>query len=139
MIEVVGDEGHNMARVLVSGDSAAVLDVLCAEITGEGHEVIEAYDGQQAYEFALSERPDMMFLQVAMPVFDGYETCQMLRQDPDIPAGLPVILVVGAEVDPRKIEKVGATDMLAACHEVYEVRDLLAAHLTPDALTDVEA
>jgi len=69
-----------------------------------------------------------------LPVFDGYETCRMIRNDPDIPATLPVVFLVTDDVDEKRLEKVGATGMISVVHQAYEVTDLLAAHLSPETL-----
>ena len=123
-----------MARILTAGVNSALLDVLANELTGAGHEVIETMSGQDAYETTLSESPDMVFLEVPLPVFDGYETCRMIRNDPDIPATLPVVFLVTDDVDEKRLEKVGATGMISVVHQAYEVTDLLAAYLSPETL-----
>ncbi len=128
-----------MARILLAGADAASLDILSNELMAEGHEVLEASNGQQAYELTLAEMPDMVFLEVNLPVFDGYETCEMIRSDPDVPATLPVIFLVTEDVDKRKLERVGATDTLPTLHQAYEVSEILTAHLSPDAFVDTES
>jgi len=118
-----------MAKILVAGQDAAALDTLCAEIAAEGHDAIQVSDGQDAYSATQTEMPDMVFLEADMPVFNGFETCSMLRADPAIPAQLPIVLVVGATVDTRTLEHVRATASILKRHAAYEVCDLLAAHL----------
>lgn len=125
-----------MARILLAGGDGLSLEVLSKELAGEGHEVLEAADGFDAYNLTLSEMPDMVFLETVLPVFNGYETCDMIRKDPDIPSTLPIIFLVTDDVDMRTLEQVGATGTLSKVHEAYEVRELLVAHLAPDAFAD---
>ena len=123
-----------MGRILLAGTDAAALDILANEIIGEGHEVIEASDGDEAYDRVLNEFPDLVVLEPSMPVFDGYETCERLRADPDVAPALPIVFLVGQDVDTRRLERVGVTDTLGIVHDAFEVTDLLTKHLSADAL-----
>ena len=124
-----------MARILLADDDAASLDVMNVTLSAEGHDVLCAFDGQEAYEMILAEKPDLVFLDVMMPVFNGYETCKMIREDPEIPEALPVIFLTSVDVDHTKVEQVGASGVLSKGHMVAELRDLLAEHLGPLANT----
>ncbi|HOZ47131.1 MAG TPA: response regulator [Candidatus Hydrogenedentes bacterium] len=123
-----------MARILVAGEDMAAVQALAAELAGEGHIVAEAATGQEAYDLALAEPLDLVFLEVVMPVFNGYETCRLLREDPDISATLPIVFLVSDDYDARRLETIRATDTLPKVHEAYEVRELLARYLAPEAL-----
>ena len=125
-----------MARILAADDDAVSLATLTASLEGDGHEVICADDGLEAYELALSETPDMVFLSVSLPVFNGYETCRMIRDDPEIAATLPVVFVVSADADHLLMTQAGGTDELPSNHASFEIRDMLAKHLPPDAFPD---
>lgn len=125
-----------MGRIVLAGVDSAALDILTSELEGLGHVVLEALTGQDAYEIALSEAPDMVMLEIPLPIFDAYETCRMIREDPEIPSELPVIFLVSRDVDERRLDAVGATDVLSLVHGAYEVTDLLAKHLSADAFPD---
>jgi CheY-like chemotaxis protein len=119
-----------MAKILIAGSDQAALDVLSAEIAGEGHEVIAATDGREAHQLALYEAVDAVFLEVTMPVASGLETCMLLRGDPDIAPQLPVFLLSPPETDVRVWRKAGATGTFPKQHSSSQVRDLLAKHLS---------
>jgi CheY-like chemotaxis protein len=129
-------EDEGMARILVADDDAASLEVMATALAAEGHDVICASNGKEAYEMTLAERPDLVFLDIMMPVHDGYETCQLIRSDPEVPTALPIIFLSSADADPRKMEQVGASDTLPKRHMIVELRDALAKHLGPDAIAD---
>ena len=123
-----------MGRILVATDDAPTLAVIGAELAGAGHEVVEALTGQDAYEAALAETPDLVILDAELAVFDGFETARMIRDDPDMPPRLPVILLHGVDLDPHKVEKSGATGVFPKSHSAPALFDLLVTHLSPEAL-----
>ena len=125
-----------MALILIADDDSASFDVLAVALTAEGHEVLYAANGQEALEMAAGSRPDLIFLDVMMPVFDGYETCERMRNDPDIPEKLPIIFLTATEEDPRRIEQGGGSDYLTKRHMIAELQDMLVRHLGPKAFTE---
>jgi two-component system alkaline phosphatase synthesis response regulator PhoP len=68
-------------KVLVVDDSVVVRRLVSARLAADGHEVIEAEDGQAAVDAAVRERPDVIVLDRQMPKMDGFEVCTQLRQD----------------------------------------------------------
>jgi len=102
-------------------------------LSAEGHQVICAANGQEAYEIALQEKPDLVFLDIMMPIYSGYETCELLRNDPEVPKELPIVFLTSLDADTRMLEKVGASDHLPKRHMVVELREVLAKHLGPEA------
>jgi len=116
--------------ILVAGDDATLLDVLAGEIASEGYDVIVAMNGQEAYEQVLAHDPAVVFVRASMPVFNGFETCALLRGDPDIGAKLPVFVVTDESVDPHKLDEAGATGVFPVTHDAHDVRELLAAYAT---------
>ncbi|WP_165246449.1 response regulator [Paludisphaera soli] len=81
-----------MARVLVADDIADNIALLAAELEDEGHEVLEARDGAAALDLARAADPDVILMDIMMPVMDGIEACRRLNADPATEA-IPVILV----------------------------------------------
>jgi len=117
-----------MAKVLIATNDSGVLDTLAAEIQGEGHEVDCAADGQEAYDQVLGSCPDLIVLDPALPVFDGYEICRILRDDPDVPERIPILFLTTADSDQRSMERAGGTDSLPKQHEAWQVRELLTRY-----------
>ena len=69
-------------KVLVADDSVVVRRLVCARLLADGHEVIEAGDGQAAVDAAVRERPDVIVLDRQMPRMDGFEVCTRVRAEP---------------------------------------------------------
>ncbi len=76
-------------RILVTDDDVDAADALVALLELGGHEVLVAYDGATAVQTARWFLPDLVFLDINMPVMDGYEAAQVIRRD----AGKRVMLV----------------------------------------------
>ena len=108
------DGSERPLRVLVVDDDPAVRMLCAANLTRDGFDVIEAEDGQRGLERALAERPDLVLLDVAMPVLDGFGLAAALRRD-ERTRELPVIFLSGeSEVDSReRAEELGALAFLS--------------------------
>ena len=123
-----------MAKILVADDDTLSLDALALTLSGDGHEVLRAANGQEAYDLVQKHQPDLVFLDTAMPIFDGYETCALIRKDPEIPATLPIVFLTSIDSDARIIDKVGGTARLPKNHGAVELRDLVVNLLGPLAV-----
>jgi CheY-like chemotaxis protein len=118
-----------MPKILLAGQDAACLDILSAELAAEGYEIQRVWDGQTAYENVLATLPDLVFIELNLPVFNAYETCSLVRRDPSVPPGLPIFLFAESDFDPVASRKAGFTGVFPKRHLVLELRDLLAGHL----------
>ena len=105
-----------MAKILLAGEDQTALDNMEATLSGEGHEVVTAATGLEAYETTLSENPDLVYLEVNMPIFNGFETCEMIREDPEIPKNLPLVLIADDDVPAKKMEQYEVTNQLPKNH-----------------------
>ena len=121
-------KGLAMATVLFASNDAELHALFEAEISGEGHEVVWAVDGQEACELALDRSPDMAFLDMRLDVFSGPEACNMLREDPEVPDAMPIYLLTDDDLDPHTIEKVRATGLFPKTHGAFALRELLARY-----------
>lgn len=118
-----------MAQIVIASEDLGVLAVLAAEVAAEGHDVIEVMNGQDALDSVSPNGADLVFLDRSLPIFNGIEVCQMLREDPDLPPSLPIILVTDEDLDSHTRERARITVVLAKTHSMHEVRDLLARYL----------
>jgi len=125
----------DMAIVLIATMDSVVFDTLSAEVAGEGHEVLWASNGQDAYDQTLSRKPDLLFVENALPIFNGFELVALLRGDPDVPPALPVLLIGDDAVEPHRFERSGFTAQFPKTHGYFELREVLAAHLRPGVAT----
>ena len=81
-----------MARVLVVDDEPDIRDSLVDILGYAGYEMLEAEDGGEGFEKASSQQPDIILLDVMMPVMDGFETLKKLRENPATKT-IPVIML----------------------------------------------
>ena len=93
-----------MAKVLVVDDERDIRASLVDILFYAGYDVIEAEDGGEAIEQTCTQYPDIILMDVMMPVMDGLEALRKLRDNPDTEA-IPVILLTA--VDAAKAEGVG--------------------------------
>ena len=109
-------------RVLVVDDEQNIVDILRFNLEREGYEVISANDGGEALEKARSEAPDLILLDVMLPVMDGFEVLSEIRKTDRI---TPVIMLTAREEESDKILglEIGADDYIV---KPFSVRELLA-------------
>jgi CheY-like chemotaxis protein len=85
-------------RVLVVDDEADIADAFAALLSGLGQETQVAYSGEKALEISRTQRPDIIFLDLAMPGMDGYELARHLREKhPTAPPALVALSGFGKE------------------------------------------
>lgn len=82
-------------KVLMADDERDVLEVMSKKIRMEGYDVITAEDGLQAWDFIVSESPDVILLDLTMPGMDGFTLLKKLREHPPSDKWQPVIIVSG--------------------------------------------
>ncbi len=79
-----------MARILVVEDNEVNREMLTRRLVRKGHEVSIAVDGQEAVTAASAETPDIILMDMSLPVIDGWEATQMIRATDTI-AHIPII------------------------------------------------
>jgi len=113
---------QGMARVLVIDDEAAIADVLRMLLEFRGHEVITADDGSRGYATAQRQAPDVIVLDLMMPVMDGFTTLEALRSD-ERTATIPVVI----------LSALSSNDVKQRCHDMG-VRAILQKPYKPEDL-----
>ncbi len=81
-----------MAKILVVEDEPSLQKLLEYQLKRIGHEIRMAPDGQQALEMVKSDRPDLVLLDVMLPVMDGFQVLKHL-QDDKTTNNIPVIML----------------------------------------------
>jgi two-component system cell cycle response regulator DivK len=79
-----------MARILVVDDNETIRQLLAMVLTQEGHDIIEAEDGDMAVERARAEIPDLIVMDLNMPKMTGWEAGPILRSHPET-RDIPII------------------------------------------------
>jgi two-component system, cell cycle response regulator DivK len=97
-----------MKKVLIAEDNVVNRELLRELLESRGYCVCEACDGQEALEAVRETRPDILLLDIGMPVLDGYAVIQKIRADPSL-AELPVLAITAYAMhgDQEKIMKSG--------------------------------
>src|SRR4051794_4210384 len=78
--------------ILVADDETHILNVVSLKLRNAGFRVLTAHDGQEAFDLAGQEIPDLLITDYHMPMLSGLELCRRLRQDPKT-AGIPAIML----------------------------------------------
>ncbi len=107
-------------RVLVVDDDPAARQLLRMVLEPEGLEVFEADDGLAALRMAHELRPDLILLDLSMPLMDGWLTCQRIREVWDT----PIIIVTATKEMEARVRglQLGADDYVAKPFDVDELR-----------------
>lgn len=100
-------------KVLIVDDSAMIRHVVGRIVKESGFAVFTAKDGKEGYDMAKSCRPDLVIMDVEMPVMDGIEATTLIRSDPDT-ADIPVMIFtsLGCEDDLQRARAAGCRRML---------------------------
>ncbi|MGE0871887.1 MAG: response regulator [Kofleriaceae bacterium] len=87
-----------MSTILIVDDAKTDLELIAQVVSSTGHQAVLATNGSDAIELAKLHKPSLIFLDVIMPVMDGYATCRNLSKDPST-ASIPVVLVTSKSND----------------------------------------
>jgi len=100
-----------MARILLVEDNEMNRDMLSRRLIKRGHEVTIAVDGQQGVEIAIKEIPEIILLDMSLPVVDGWEAAGKLKGDPAT-AKIPIIALTAHAMtgDREKCLEAGCDD-----------------------------
>ena len=132
------------SKILVADDTESVRTLFRRLLIADGHEVVMASDGASALEAVRLHRPDVILLDVTMPVPDGLEVCRRLKADPATRL-TPVVLVTGQTDLSDRIKGIeaGADEFLSKPVHPHElrarVRSLSRVKHLIDALDSAEA
>lgn len=105
-----GKEGTIMSTILVCDDDKQIVDAIDIYLTGEGFDVVKAYDGAEALKLLESAPIDLMILDVMMPGLDGIRTTLKVRET----SSIPIIILSAKSEDADKILglNIGADDYI---------------------------
>lgn len=108
-----------MAIMLIADDNRQITSILEEYAKKEGYEVKIAYDGRQALEAFEKHKPDVVLLDVMMPMIDGFEVCRRIRKVSNV----PVIMITARGEDFEKIMglDIGADDYIVKPFSPAEV------------------
>ena len=107
--------------ILVIEDEAPIVEILKFNLTKSGYRVLTAFDGAEGYRLAISEKPDLILLDVMLPKMDGFEVCKKVREK----QSTPIIMLTARDEEVDKVLglELGADDY---CTKPFSVRELMA-------------
>jgi two-component system, cell cycle response regulator DivK len=100
-----------MPKLLLVDDNEANCDMLSRRLNRKGYSVLIAGDGQAGIDLAQTDKPDVILMDVTLPVLDGIEAARRLKSDPDTNR-IPIIALTAhaMEADRRKALEAGFDD-----------------------------
>lgn len=107
--------------ILIVEDEISLQETLAYNLKKEGYRVDTAADGQFALQVARSSKPDLILLDIMLPVLDGFEVCRILRQETNVP--ILMLTAKDEEIDRVIGLEMGADDYLT---KPFSMRELLA-------------
>jgi two-component system alkaline phosphatase synthesis response regulator PhoP len=91
----MGDKAKH--TILVVEDEADIAEMLAYNLEKEGYKVRTAQNGQEAVDIAADFKPEIVLLDIMMPVMDGVEACRLMRENPDLNGMYIIFLTARAE------------------------------------------
>ncbi|MNZ63892.1 Transcriptional regulatory protein YycF [compost metagenome] len=124
-------------KILVVDDEQPIADIIKFNLEKEGHQVICAFDGGEAVRLAFEEQPDLILLDLMLPVKDGMDVCREVRTK----LHMPIIMLTAKDTEIDKVLglELGADDYVT---KPFSTRELLArvkAHLRRQQKTAIAA
>ena len=109
-------------RILIVEDEKNIVDILSFNLSKEGYETLEAYDGEAGLQLALEQNPDLILLDLMLPKMNGFDVCRSLRREN---RSTPVIMLTAREEETDKVLglELGADDYIT---KPFSMRELLA-------------
>ena len=113
---------NTQKTVLIVEDEKNIVDILRFNLQREGYRTLEAYDGKDGLDKAVSENPDLVLLDVMLPQMNGFDVCRTLRAQG---SNVPVIILTAREEEADKVLglEIGADDYIT---KPFSMRELIA-------------
>ena len=122
-------------KILVADDEWELRNLLTEFLAGEGYDVIQASNGEEALELAEKEEPQVILLDVKMPGIDGIEVCRRLKEE-DKTRFIPIIMVTALEDRDVDAFVEGADDFVTKPFSLVELSFRVKSMLRIKYLTD---
>lgn len=119
-----------IGKILAVDDTPAALKLLTELLQAEGYEVRSAINGELALHSAISNPPELILLDVRMPVMDGFEVCRRLKAQPET-RDVPIIFVSALSETNDKVNgfELGAVDFVTKPYQREELLMRVQTHL----------
>ena len=108
-----------MQRILIVEDDGNIRELLRLYLEREGYEITEAANGEEGVELWRKINPDMILLDVMMPIMDGWQVCKIIRKESKVP--IIIMTAKGETFDKVNGLEMGADDYIVKPLEMREV------------------
>ena len=124
------EQNREVTSILLVDDTPENLRLLSDLLKSRGYRIYAVTNGRLALQSALHTLPDLILLDVNMPVMDGFETCEQLKANPAL-REIPVIFLsaMSESLDKVKAFSVGAVDYITKPYQIEEVEVRVQTHL----------
>ncbi|MFQ5900733.1 MAG: response regulator [Thermodesulfobacteriota bacterium] len=111
-------------KILIVEDEPEIVKVVTIRLEYQGYEVINARDATQGLTFAQWKKPDLIILDVSMPVADGFSVCESLKSS-ELTASIPVIFLTAKDrpEDEKRAYELGAKAYIKKPYEASVLLD----------------
>jgi len=111
-------------KVLIVEDDRDIAEMIDYNLKEEGYETVSAFNGEEGVKLAKKESPDLLILDIMLPIIDGFEVCRILKNE-QITADIPVIILSAKSQETDKIVglELGADDYIT---KPFSPRELIA-------------
>ena len=109
-------------RILIIEDEKNIVDILVFNLSREGYDTLEAYDGEAGLQLALEQDPDLILLDLMLPKRNGFDVCRAIREQG---RATPSLMLTAREEETDKVLglELGADDYIT---KPFSMRELLA-------------
>lgn len=119
-------------KILLADDEEDIKTVMRLFLEEKGYDIITAFDGLDAIDVTRTEKPDLILLDIMMPVINGFEVCQKLKADVAT-ANIPIVMLsAAAHADSvKKGLDAGAVDYLVKPFDPEKLEEVIQRILEP--------
>lgn len=121
-------------KILIIDDDPVITDLLRLLLDSNGYQVISSSEAIGGIELAKQEKPDLILLDVMMPIMNGYQACRLLKGDSEY-RHIPIVMLTARsqEVDERTGKEVGVNAYLQKPYDEVKLLAVIAGLLSPGA------
>ena len=113
-------------KILIADDEEDVKVVIQLFLESKGYEISTAFDGLDTIDRVKEEKPDLIILDIMMPIIDGFEVCKRLKADPES-ADIPIVMLSAASESESRQKGIdaGAVDYIVKPFEPDQLESVI--------------